>query len=260
MTGKQRRNICWFCGQPGASREHIVPTWIGRLLDSFLPPGARSVYHHESENPEAGIPRKYKQAGGPAFYSRKFCKPCNTVWMADLEDEVEPVLGPLILGRRAALEPAEQELLAFWATKTVLAFQSVEAAVTTWAQPAVFADLYQRQGPLSYSQVWLGAADRGEHIWSRSNSLRAADATAPDGFGAVLTVGHAVFYVAVLPAASGRLYLKPPLAQALRNIWPGSGRSMLWPPAAKATPQDLRDLAELIAQNSVMKPSTDGPT
>ena len=49
-----------------------------------------------------------------------------------------------------------QQLLAFWATKTILAFQSIENPITTWARPADYTAVFAERTPLPYSQIWLG--------------------------------------------------------------------------------------------------------
>ena len=62
-----------------------------------------------------------------SFQARIVCKACNGGWMADLETEVLPVLGPLIQkeqpdGLRADLKSLRQHgpLLALWLAKTAL--------------------------------------------------------------------------------------------------------------------------------------------
>jgi hypothetical protein len=47
------------------------------------------------------------------------CRPCNTDWLAPIEDRVKPILLPMMLGERAVvLDAAAQALLSFWAVKT----------------------------------------------------------------------------------------------------------------------------------------------
>ena len=48
------------------------------------------------------------------------CVTCNNRWLAVLENDVQPVLAPLIRGEERTLAPREQQLLATWAVKTTL--------------------------------------------------------------------------------------------------------------------------------------------
>jgi hypothetical protein len=54
---------------------------------------------------------------------RCVCADCNNGWMSELEDEVKPVLTPLLKNHRTTLTRDDQILLATWATKTGLVHQ-----------------------------------------------------------------------------------------------------------------------------------------
>jgi hypothetical protein len=64
-------------------------------------PGMTVVFRHRSVNPEAGIDWRHKSGNRPAFFTRAFCRNCNHGWMSVLEQSVEPILAPLLVG----LEP-----------------------------------------------------------------------------------------------------------------------------------------------------------
>jgi hypothetical protein len=104
--------------------------------------------------------------------------------------------------------------------------------------------------------MWLGANLHGEPAWQRSHSVRLPDrAGAPEGLGATLTVGRAVFHLVVLPGARGRLRLRSRPAAALKEIWPVTGGWLRWPPPLALEPHDLTPLAETIARNSSFETS-----
>jgi hypothetical protein len=216
-------------------------------------PGVSLVYRHVSANPEAGIGVREKRAKEPAYFTRAFCRACNGGWMSRLESDVRVALEPLLLGQSGGVSPQEQKLLAFWALKTVLAFQSIEDPQTTYARPGDFAELFERQAPLERSQVWLGANDHGEPAWYRAHGVYLDDARAGDwdGFGATLTVGHAVFYMLVgfdEPVAMRPRY---EAAAAFKEIWPARGRPLSWPPRLLLRARDRQGLAQYLAHHSV---------
>lgn len=245
---------CLFCGGAGSSREHIIAQWIGRALDLPPVPGVDFVYLHRSENPEAGIPVREKQAERPAYFTRAFCRGCNGGWMARLEQRVRPVLEPLLLGRHRTLSNDDQRLLAMWAMKTILAFQSVEEPITTWARVEDYRTLYRSQAPLPNSQVWLGANFHGEPSWYRAHSIRLRGSAAGDvdGFGATLTVGHTVFYLVVGYAAPVGMRLRHDAAVAMKEIWPRRQRDVTWPPPLALRNEQPQGLPEYLAHHSVL--------
>lgn len=244
---------CLFCGHPRTSREHILARWIGRSLTGLVPPGLTIQFAHESAEPD-GTPRRTKRAKGTAYFTRAFCRDeCNGGWMSRLEDAVKPVLEPMLHGRLpTTLSVADQQLLAFWATKTAFAFQTQEGRETTWARPEDFRALYAEQGPLAESQVWLGAREVGHAAFYRGHSVRLGDSdrAAVDGFGVVLTVGFAVFWVLVPYLPGVGLRLTGEAAMATKPIWPGLGRPVVWPPAHTIVPLDLTGLPARFAASS----------
>lgn len=249
----QTQRQCIFCGHAGTNREHIIADWIGRSLAGLALPGITIQFAHESTAPD-GSPRRPKTARTTAYFTRAFCREnCNGGWMSRLEDAVKPILGPMLHGRpRTMLSVDAQRLLALWATKTAFAFQTQEGAETTWARPEDFEALYADQAPLPGSQVWLGARETGHAAWYRSHSLRLPDGDEDqvDGFGVVLSVGFAVFWVVVPYDPTVQLRLVGEAAMATKPIWPGLGRAVTWPPPRTIVPLHLTALPQRFVSSS----------
>jgi hypothetical protein len=110
-----------FCGEYGSSKEDIIPLWVGDVFKQLAGPGGSVTFHHTASLAELGIVKRPKDAKKPAVHTRAFCRGCNNGWMARLEQTTRPVLEPLILGKVVSLSVEDQTLLAFWASKTVLA-------------------------------------------------------------------------------------------------------------------------------------------
>ncbi len=249
----QTRSTCKFCGGEGLSDEHIFAKWIGRLLAKDVPPGARYVFRHRSAHPEAGVAEHDKTASLPAYRTRSFCTRCNNGWMSRLEERVRPILEPLILGEPRTLSRSDQETLAFWATKTLLGFQSIDHPTTKWARPEDYAALHEAQAPLPYSQVWLGATDDGGGGWQRAHEIRLRGNTSDriDGFGATLSIGHAVFYLLIGYGRRVGTRLRYQAAFALKEIWPSAREELKWPPAVRLPKLPATGVTELVVRNSI---------
>lgn len=222
-------NRCRFCGGPGSSKEHSLPSWVTRAMTPELGPGVSATFRHRSENPDAGIPLAEKTTKGAAFVTRAFCEPCNTGWMSRLENAAQQILEPMIRGKGRALCSDDQHVLALWAIKTVLAFQTMEEPDTEFATVTDYHELYERQAPIERAQVWIAADPREEACWYRAHNtcLLSPDV---DGFGATLRIGRVVFYILIGRDHSFGLRLRGDAARAMRNIWPGRGHGMHWPP------------------------------
>ncbi len=254
----QTRRACLFCGETAtASTEHIVPKWIGRLFREQVGPGHKVSFTHRWELPELGIPSKGKSAKLPAFLTRAFCEGCNTGWMAELEEEVGPVLGPLILGEPTRLSVDQQRLLAFWATKTVLGFQSNEHKLTMWARPEDYETVFAERASLRCAQVWLGRTNQRPAVHylahrypipvpgPRSNEVQ--------GFGATITFGHAAFYMLLGYAGPVGMRMRYDAAAALKEIWPSRRGALDWPAPVSLSETEIMGLARYARGHSVIQ-------
>lgn len=100
---------CAFCGRtrPG-SEEHAIPRWLLRYIDKV--DGTGTV--------------RLRRGGAtiemPAITTRRVCSPCNSGWMADLEEVASPLIKQMN-EQRVWLEMIHQFMLARWSVKTMFA-------------------------------------------------------------------------------------------------------------------------------------------
>jgi len=173
--------------------------------------------------------------------------------MGQLEEAVKPILEPMLRGQRCLIDAEAKRILAFWVTKTVLAFQSVESDTTTFARPLEFKQLVQSKQALPASQIWLGATRYGNEMFYRAHSacLPEEDSMAANGFGATLIVGHAAFYLLHGFEEPLGLQLRVSISSALRKIHPTDKGTIAWPPRSFLEPDNKNGLAELVIANSI---------
>src|SRR5258707_14978697 len=85
---------CMFCGKPGGSKEHIVSQWILRDL-GLHDIKTKIGFGNQIQTGEMNEIMAPQRLGG--FVTDSVCHDCNTVWMHDLENEVKPLLSPLLV-------------------------------------------------------------------------------------------------------------------------------------------------------------------
>lgn len=147
---------CIFCDQPFGpgrprSREHAAPNWCRELLPDLGRPVhvASVVTPAGREDTEMGERDVFTTVCGDV------CRPCNTGWMAELEDSTRPFLTPLIKGESRTQRYWRQTLVATWAAKTAMVWDSVRPQ--HHVIPRVVLHTLHRTQRLTYrQQVWIG--------------------------------------------------------------------------------------------------------
>ena len=86
--------LCIFCGQEGGSDEHIVPRWILRDL-ALYDEKTKLGFGNQIKSGAMDEIMAPQRLGG--FVTQTVCHKCNMGWMHDLEDEVKPLLTPLMV-------------------------------------------------------------------------------------------------------------------------------------------------------------------
>ena len=244
---------CWFCGAEGVTKEHV---WARSLTDLFEDHG---VIRHEYVHPDPAMAPRVKRANSFALISRKFCRACNGGWMRETDEAARPALAAFATDEPITLGPQEQEQLAFWAMKTLLALLTTEHEAFRFPTDDHYRELFESRAPLSGSQVWLGANVHGEPAWAGSHTLDFGEPMAEmKGFGASMSFGYAVMHAIVHGSSAHRIQLRYDAHRSLAQIWPTQPEAT-WPPTLRMRPMDLEPLAYIINANSAWVPATIGP-
>jgi hypothetical protein len=172
--------------------------------------------------------------------------------MNELDQAARPLLAAFAKDEPMALDPASQQLLAFWMTKTLFAFLSRAKQGYQFAPRHLYHDLYEQRRPLSGTQVWVGANNHGEVAWHGSHTLSFQALPEQDhGFGGTISFGYGVLHLIYHGSPDHGLKLRYDPGLALRQIWPIRSDVVEWPPRLRMTPHDLSPLAQQINHNSV---------
>jgi hypothetical protein len=240
---------CLFCGSDGKmSREHVTPKWIAKLF-----PGLADVEYHRVFREAQGAPKTHRRSGLPFDQTvNRFCVDCNTGWMAALEETVAPILTPLIEDHPRSLDAVEQERIAVWATKTVLAFGPTNQGKVEIASPEIYRWFGDHKTPLPGSLVWL-AYFAGAEAWpalfqhhgmviAREDEPMPPPGSATNGFHSALTMGPLAIFVFWADMPDGAVARGGSDDQRVL-VWPTYGPSVRWPP-----PKSIASVAELQEQ------------
>jgi len=231
--------VCWMCGRDGLTAEHAFPRWIRDLFRGDSP---GLVTDHARGIRQFDRTREVRDFNATV---RSICAACNNGWMARLESEAKRVLGPMILGRAALLEPAHQEILARWAVKTALVFQSrsPDSAAVGDDERHEFSrppHIVPRGTTVRIAALEItGNVVRCAH-WYVAGSSQGQDV--PDTFSSLFILGHCLLLVAKtnpgLPASrSPEWDLRAP------KLLPGEPVTLNWPPSPALTEADLQGFA-----------------
>lgn len=214
---------CPFCGSSDrVTEEHVWPKWVSRAL--------RQV----SEEPFRIT------AGGRARSAQVFnitapvCHECNTRWLSTLENDVRPILAPMIVGESRKLWAEDQEKLAAWAAKTALMIDLSQKGKSMIPE-GYFRELRLRRTALPSQVVYISAYGGSTWAgWAHGLGLRAdgaAESASPAGFVITFTVFRVVFQV-MGHFASGEVRLNEgrwQYAAAIERIWPRWKLPVEWP-------------------------------
>lgn len=220
---------CIFCDRPKVTKEHILPQWLNSVLPSDGTHFA-SIMVRERNAYRTHLTRALDHV------IKMVCKQCNNGWMSELEGAAQPVLTPMIQGRRATLSLVEQRIVARWAAKTItLACLALTPPVAVDGRQLRW--LAERPEAPPNVRVWV-AAYRGRSWGCRQDHYRlgvaltgnpASDPTV-DIF--TLCVGHLVMQSAIRPfdLDDMRIEAAPHLASLAQQVWPPTMFACVWPP------------------------------
>lgn len=182
------------------------------------------------------------------------CQRCNNGWMSRLENEVKPIISPMVLGTPVTLTASQQVQITAWLTKTAMMYDSMDKG-------EVFYDGLDRHHfrkaatPLSDTYAWLGC-------YSESSFLRGSvfhqtltrKLTSGNSYKMHLLTMNISQFIAQIASvkrlAHGDLAtmidlptIGPNLTEALVQVCPVHLLDVKWPPALSISTDRLKALA-----------------
>lgn len=238
---------CVFCGSTNLSREHVFPRW----MHSFMPPRTNraatvriSVEHKDridlvDDLHLRGSLRDWQVKSVCANY--RGC--CNNEWMRDIEDQVRPIIEPMLRGERVRLSEADQKIIATWAILKVMVVHHRFVHHTQRKQ------MRARKEPPRQWNVWIaayGGRTTDGHWLIRPLGLDPPGSrrrpnrrgAVPNAHATTQIVNNLLVHVVKLPmddfGSQWRWvdHAGAPLRGTVLRIWPPTGHSAIWPQKA----------------------------
>jgi hypothetical protein len=155
---------CAFCGEERTlTREHVWPNWLLKRMPTPAPSlrrkrnlGTVDIFGADTLRTRDEGPERNSQL------VRVVCADCNAGWMSSVEADVK--LESLIDGKSHVLNASDQQLLAFWATRTTMMVEYTDdgSRVTSDAQRRFLFDNSAERLPSPERLVWLATVDDGK--------------------------------------------------------------------------------------------------
>ncbi len=95
------------------SREDVFPKWLHPLFPLL----SETEYLRRLVTPSSDDEHRRPASDVFDVIIRDICEICNNGWMSRLEEQVKPILTPMLLDQSRSLTAPEQHLLATWATR-----------------------------------------------------------------------------------------------------------------------------------------------
>lgn len=141
--------ICTFCAGRANSDEDVIPKWVLRLLRK------QDGERVPMRTYRFGKPPHDRLVANSALKVGSVCRGCNSGWMSRLEEDVKPILTPMILGNSVKLTVRQQERLTTWMTKCAIIYESM-ASGEVFYNGLDRCHFMKTQAPLISTSAWLG--------------------------------------------------------------------------------------------------------
>ena len=247
---------CVFCGGSPVTKEHVWPDWLRRRTAVSEAVAHRQVFEHHGQTVEE---RDWNDQPFKLTV-RAVCRNCNNGWMHQLEQDVEPLLGPMLEGRGKVLHQGGQRRLTTWALKTALMFDQASASEAQAFSGQCYEELLEGRDPPPGTWIFLTAYE-GEFLGA--SAVVAIESAMggqppPDGHNFVtrtFSMDRVVFQVVETTNPGLRkMQLNWPEPN-IHQLWPYDG-SFTWMPTPSLNDEGLPWFAQQLVSSLIASSET----
>lgn len=249
-------NKCPFCNQRGATKSHVWPDWLGKVLpleaDQYtMIRGAIHCAKGEERRPPLV---KRKQGHASSRKPRNTCATCNGGWMSQIEQAAIPVAVPLVQGESILLEPLGQRLLAALLCLITIRAEFADPA-TQAVPPSDRALLKTRSEPGPNWHIWVAryTGNNPDQHWYRHyggaiGSPGEAETDDPD------VANFQVTTLVIGQLCANLVSWTEPFqfggyGYSLTRIWPPTGFAIDWRLVGRLSDNGVRSLSLALARS-----------
>lgn len=243
-------DVCLFCqNAAGVTVEHTLSDPIRKLV-----PGVADLTVEHLRVKEGVLEERRPYETDSVSYQRKgYCSGCNNTWMQAMDNEVAPLLLPLVEGDVVSISPTDQYALATWVTKIALVYESLSGSERVVPNEA-YRWFYDNRRPFEGMPIqlgdWLGSTWRHTYV-RRVITRKSYPGGVPRGTeGVVITFILEHFVSQTLLHGAWPTGWPVAVEGADRvTIWPPVLNSLQWPPRLKVDPDTLLAFSDLVGEN-----------
>jgi|SRR5579863_3023712 len=236
---------CLFCTNQADSREHLFPKWAIKDAKPKLP------YRWAIGN------RQAISIANPNATVKSVCEKCNHGWMSCLEDASKKIIRPVSNDVSIWLSDKDQKLIARWAIKTAIVFESATDSERKRCFPKPEREALRVDLDLpACTTVWIG---RYNHLGlvALCDDFRANIKEVPhicNGCVVTFLLNHLVMQIIRFNIPSEyqdrafAINTEPgPWNKSLIQIWPTEGTRM-WPPPLSFSAKGTLPISKLVGR------------
>jgi hypothetical protein len=225
-----------WCGGTPLTVEHLIPRWVSRLLETLSPSedgyDTKLVVSDGSDQET----RFSFEAALLEIPVRAVCTACNSGWMNTLENQVRPILTPLITGARHRVSVQDLVTLAHWSSKTVVLVEHVARGAVVLSPSDLDTIRLRGVAPFGYHMRLAYVHDPSlvpaELLFSTSGASLVGETDSNEGvnaFAVTLSLGHVAICVHGGPGVDRPSRWKDGSHHPLM-LWPPTPTGVSWPP------------------------------
>lgn len=252
---------CIFCGGRPLSKEHIFPKWLHPLLPKTGRLNHQSLFQLDTIE---GTEARTKTSSGESYAGRLrvVCERCNNGWMSQLQEEVIPVLGPVVQGDPMTLSRRQLHALSAWVAMFVMVteWRAMNVQFVATSRNERYSFRANGQVPRSW-RIWMASSSLGDELEQFQRTTLPISSKNGAGVG-VTSSGKPVPNTHSTTIRIGRLLVHVlgsihkdwirrqtfPRRSPMQQIWPIQTTPIIWPTEREIELGEAKDLADALGR------------
>lgn len=248
--------LCVFCGKPGATKGHVWPKWMKKVLPNQANKRVNLQGFYRTFKPDPAKTTPFKavvsEGRGVTQKPRNTCLKCNSGWMSAIESNAKPSLDRLIKGEYFQLSADDQQRIACFICLVTMRAEFLDRKL---AIPDSDRDwIRENYTPPPRWKIWIAwfVGASGAEFWHNRSAVQLAekDAPPPGGPPSYNTQASTFVWGSLVSASMSSTYLPdvPGYDGQLVRVWPIQNDIIYTSRLPRLTDSAVADLGEALAK------------